>query len=164
MSCGRILQINVSQGGVPKFPVEQAIVGSLGIEGDSHRYRLHGGPKKALLLIASEVVKALREEGWPLFYGALGENLTTQGLNHRSWRAGQRFRTGDLVLELTEPRAPCKTLNPYGAGIQSRIYDTQVKARDATSRHWGESSFYAAVINGGLLRPNDILEQLDPVV
>jgi hypothetical protein len=43
-----------------------------------HRFRLHGGPGKALLLLASEVIDALCAEGWPLFYGALGENLTTR--------------------------------------------------------------------------------------
>ena len=164
MSCGKIVQVNVSAGGVPKLPVERAMVGPLGIEGDEHRYRMHGGPRKALLLIASEVIHSLCSEGWPLFYGALGENLTTQDLDHRAWRAGQRFRCGDLILQLTEPRAPCKTLNPYGAGIQSRIYDKQVKAHDPTSAHWGESGFYAAVLNPGVVQPNDIIRQLDPVV
>jgi MOSC domain-containing protein YiiM len=149
---GRILQINVSPGGVPKTPVPEAKIGPLGIVGDDHRYRLHGGRQKALLLLAAEVVDALRAEGWPLFYGALGENLTTIGLNHGAWQTGQRFRCGEVLIELTTPRPPCKTLNPYGRGIQKRL---QQKS--------GESGFYAAVLAGGNIVPDAIIEVVERI-
>jgi MOSC domain-containing protein YiiM len=42
---GRIVQINVSPGGVPKLPVETARVTEMGIEGDGQRdTKNHGGP------------------------------------------------------------------------------------------------------------------------
>jgi len=42
---GRVLQVNVSGGGVPKRPVERAWVGRFGLEGDAHRENtVHGGP------------------------------------------------------------------------------------------------------------------------
>jgi MOSC domain-containing protein YiiM len=148
----RILQINISAGGVPKTAVARAAVGPLGIPGDGHRFRLHGGPGKALLLLASEVVHSLRAEGWPLFYGALGENLTTAGLDHRTWQQGLRFRMGEVLIELTTPREPCRTLNPYGRGIQKRL-----------RQKWGESGFYAAVLTGGILTPNAIIEPVEPI-
>ncbi|MEA2676516.1 MAG: hypothetical protein QOJ81_657, partial [Chloroflexota bacterium] len=41
---GRVVQVNVSGGGVPKRPVERAWVGPLGLEGDAHRENtVHGG-------------------------------------------------------------------------------------------------------------------------
>ncbi|PYM54959.1 MAG: MOSC domain-containing protein, partial [Candidatus Rokuibacteriota bacterium] len=52
---GRIAQVNVSPGGVPKRPVPEARVTPLGIEGDGHRDReRHGGPERALCLFALE--------------------------------------------------------------------------------------------------------------
>ncbi|MBV9085598.1 MAG: MOSC domain-containing protein, partial [Acidobacteriaceae bacterium] len=117
----RVIQLNISDGGVPKYSITRAVVEELGICGDKHRYPYHGGRKKALLLLAAEVIDHLRDEGWPVFYGALGENLTTADLDHRSWRPGVKYRIGSVVLQLTKPRQPCATLSVYGEGIQKRI-------------------------------------------
>ena len=90
-----ILQINISKGGVPKRPVPEAVVTPLGIDGDLHAHpEIHGGPIKALLLITSEGIEELKNLGFPLFHGALGENLTTCGLDRRTLRIGQRWRIG----------------------------------------------------------------------
>ena len=52
---GRVLQVNVSPGGVPKLPVEAARVGRDGLEGDAHHHdAVHGGPLRAVCLFASE--------------------------------------------------------------------------------------------------------------
>lgn len=161
---GRIVQINTSHGGLPKRPIPGGEVDFLGIVGDHQRHSMHGGPRKALLLIAAEVVDQLCSEGWPLFYGALGENVTTRGLDVKSWRAGQRYRAGGIVLELTEPRRPCSALHVYGIGIGKRIYDEAVAALDPTSSRWGYSGFYASVFQTGKLASDDIIETLDPVV
>lgn len=159
---GTILQINISSGGVPKRPVFEADVHELGIAGDKQRNtKYHGGPRKALLLIASEVIDSLRDEGWPLFYGALGENLTTYGIDHRLWRPGQRFRAGSAIIELTQPRQPCHTLDPYGPGIQTRLFDQKVKKLDPSSSRWGMSGFYASVVQPGRIVPMDIIESVD---
>lgn len=93
----------------------------LGIEGDACAHpNIHGGPRQALLLVASEVVDKLAAEGYPVFYGALGENLTTAGFDHRTWRAGQRYRLGsEVIIELTKPRGPCRSLDVYGAQLKA---------------------------------------------
>ena len=52
--------------------------------------------------------------GFPVYPGALGENLTTRGLDRRALRIGQRFRCGTATIRLTELRLPCGTLNVYG--------------------------------------------------
>ena len=52
---GRVLQVNISPGGVPKLPVERAWVGELGLGGDRHHHdTVHGGPHRAVALLAIE--------------------------------------------------------------------------------------------------------------
>lgn len=161
---GRVAQINVSLGGVPKTPVLFAEINELGIVGDCHRYRDHGGPDKAILLLASEVINQLRKEEYRVFYGALGENFTTRGLDHRSLRPGQVLSAGETILKLTTPREPCKTLDRFGRGIRKRIYDREVRLLNPMSPRWGESGFYAKVLHGGIIAPEAIIEIVDPVV
>jgi len=156
-----ILQINVSPGGVPKRPIPNGIVTPLGITGDGHAHpQIHGGPRKAILLITSEGLDELKEQGFALYRGALGENLTTHGLNRRSVRVGQRYRIGKILVEITKVRAPCETLNAY-PGIQKAIYDPDVKAGNPASPLWGLSGFYASVLQPGAIRPGDPIQLLD---
>ena len=50
-----------------------------GIQGDSWAHpQIHGGPRKALLIVCAEAIDELRAEGYPVFPGALGENLTVR--------------------------------------------------------------------------------------
>jgi MOSC domain-containing protein YiiM len=159
----RVHQVSASRGGVPKFPLAEAVVTPLGLEGDGHRdTRAHGGPRQAILLIAIEAIERLRTEGYPLYPGALGENITSAGLDHRSLRSGQRYRIGpEVLIELTKPRAPCRNLDVYGESLRGRIYDPAVKARDPLSPVWGVSGFYASVMEGGRIRPGDPILLMD---
>jgi len=162
---GSILQINISPGGVPKRAVPEAVVTVEGIRGDSWAHPdIHGGPNQALLLITSEGIDELIAQGYPLYPGALGESLTTQGLDRRQMRAGQRYRAGEILLELTKLRTPCTTLDVYGPSIKLAVYDAQVKAGDATSPRWGLSGFYARVLRGGVIRLHDIIELVGQTV
>jgi len=124
-----------------------------GVEADRHRnLNLHGGPNKAVLMIAAEFVDSLIARGFPVFYGALGENLTVSGFDPHQWRAGQRYRLGaDAVIELTTLRTPCFNLDVYGPPIKSELYDGQCKSGDVGSPHWAHGGFYARVIHPGLL-------------
>jgi MOSC domain-containing protein YiiM len=162
---GTVVQLNLSRGGLPKRPVTEAHLTPLGFEGDSVAHpNIHGGPQKAVLLIAAEATGELIARGYPLFYGALGENLTTRGIDRRQVRVGQRFRVGDAVVEITKARAPCQELDVYGAAIQDEIYDRAVKAGDAASPRWGLSGFYASVVRPGLVRTGDIISVIDAAV
>ncbi len=157
-----IQQINISKGGIPNRPIPEALVTPLGIQGDSHAHpQIHGGPQKALLLISSEGIEELVKAGFPLYAGALGENLTSKGLDRRAFRLGQRYRVGQVVIELTKMRAPCNTLKPLGAGIQQAIYDAQVKSKDPSSPRWGLAGVYARVVNPGTIYVGDPIALLD---
>jgi MOSC domain-containing protein YiiM len=158
----RVTQINISKGVVPKLPVAEARVASLGIAGDLHSHpEIHGGPRKALLWICEEALEELKTLGYPLYAGALGENLTTRGVDRRSLRLGQRWSVGEIVIELTQVRMPCQSIQVYGADIGQALYDPDVKAGDWSSPRWGLSGFYAAVVQPGSIRPGDPLELLD---
>lgn len=150
---GTIVQINISRGSVPKLPIPEGSLGPLGLEGDSHAHpQIHGGPDKAVLLITLEGITELIERGYPLYPGALGENLTTRGLDRRLFRIGQQLRAGSAMLEITRQRGPCATLDIYGAALKHEI-----KADDPSSPAWGLSGFYARVLHPGLVRPDDII-------
>lgn len=160
-----IVQINVSRGGVPKRAIPSGNVTPLGIAGDACAHpQFHGGPQQALLLITSEGIEELSALGFPLYPGALGENLTTLGLDRRGLRIGQRYRVGAIVIELTRVREPCDQLNVYGPGIQRAVYDAQVQAGDPQSPRWGLSGFYASVVQPGTIRPGDPIVLLDQFV
>lgn len=159
---GRIVQINTSRGGLPKRPVFRADVNELGIAGDDHAHpQIHGGPQKAVLLIALESLEEIRACGHAVYPGALGENLTTEGLDRRRMRLGQRYQAGSVILRLTRMRVPCNTLDVYGPAIKELIFDKQVKDGDFTSPRWGLAGFYASVLQPGEIRPDDIITLLD---
>jgi MOSC domain-containing protein YiiM len=156
-----VVQISVSPGGVPKRAIPDGIVTPLGIAGDGHAHpEIHGGPRKAVLIITSEGLDELKQQGFALYHGALGENLTTRGLDRRSVRIGQRYRIGEVVVEITKVRAPCETLNAY-PGIQQAIYDQEVKAGNPGSPRWGLSGFYASVQQAGTIHPGDPIQLVD---
>ena len=152
---GRILQVNISPGGVPKRSIPAGVVGALGIDGDGHAHpEFHGGPRQALLLISIENIELLKQKGYPLFPGALGENVTTEGLDYAGLRLGNRLRLGSARIELTEVREPCRTIQVYGRGIGRHMYERNITPE---SPRWGVSGFYAAVLQPGEIRPHDVI-------
>jgi MOSC domain-containing protein YiiM len=161
---GTIIQISISRGGVPKRAIAEGMVTPLGLEGDVQAHpHIHGGPRQAILIICAEVIDELISRGYPLFYGALGENFTTRGLDCREMRAGQRYRAGQALIEITKVRAPCSTIAQYGATLGKEIYDSEVKAGNPKSPRWGMAGFYASVLRPGEVRQNDIIALIDQV-
>jgi MOSC domain-containing protein YiiM len=140
---------------VPKLAIQSAELTEMGIVGDAWRYPFHGGRRKAILLITVEGIDELVSQGVALFPGALGENLTTRGLDRHQMRLGQRIQVGGAAIELTQVRLPCSTLDIYGSGIQAAIYDAGVQAGDPGSPRWGLSGFYASVVQPGIIRAGD---------
>ena len=165
MTHGTVLQVSISHGGVPKRAIPEGDIQPLGIIGDSHAHpEVHGGPRQAILVIASEAIAELTTLGYPLYPGALGENITTTGLDRSQWRPGQRWRVGHAIVEFTKLRSPCNTLSVYGFGIQREIYDAQVRAGDASSPRWAMGGFYASIVQPGTVRPGDPILLLDQAV
>src|SRR2546422_10691753 len=110
---GRVLQVNVSPGGVPKLPVERAWVGELGLDGDRHQHdTVHGGPHRAIALLGIEAIERVQADGHPIEPGSVGENLTTTGIELASLAPGTRLAIGGrLLLEISAPANPCDLLS-----------------------------------------------------
>ncbi|HYW48000.1 MAG TPA: MOSC domain-containing protein [Bryobacteraceae bacterium] len=155
---GTIVQVSVSRGGLPKFAISGGLIHPLGLEGDAHAHPgVHGGPRQAILLVSAEFVEALIARGYPLFFGALGENLTTRGLDFSQLRIGDQIRAGGATLEITKPRGPCSAVDIYGETLGPEIYDEQVKNGDHRSPRWGMSGLYASVLSPGPVATGDII-------
>ena len=123
MSDGRIVQLSVSAGGVPKLAVPAARVTGLGLEGDAHRYEHHGGPERAVCLFSLEAIDALAAEGHAIEPGAIGENVTVEGIDWNLVTPGVRLRLGErVVLEVTRYTSPCYKIAPVFLGREySRV-------------------------------------------
>ncbi len=155
---GTIVQVSISPGGLPKTAIEGGMISELGVEGDLHAHpKDHGGPQKAILLVSAEAIEEMRGRGYPVYSGALGENLTTRGLDYRQLPAGSRLRAGGALLEITQPRKPCSALDVFGAGLKDELFDPEVKALGAAAPRWGLSGLYASVLEPGAVRAGDII-------
>ena len=101
---------------IRKVPLSGRVtVNRLGIAGDERAdMSVHGGLDKAVYLYPHEHYafwvaareRVLRRQE-TLSFGAMGENLTTEGLLETELWIGDSLEIGELLLEVTEPRAPC---------------------------------------------------------
>jgi MOSC domain-containing protein YiiM len=145
---GSLVQINVYDGGVPKHSVDQASIGRRGIDGDTQNARKHHGrPWQALCLWSRDVITALQAEGHPITAGSAGENLTLEGIDWSTLRAGSILEIGEVRCQLSAPAIPCAKNNRWFAdGDSTRILH---------DRHPGWGRWYASVIITGTVAPND---------
>jgi MOSC domain-containing protein YiiM len=140
---GRVFQLNISPGGVPKLPIRQAFLNSLGLVGDDHRSKnAHGGPERALCIYSLERLQALQAEGHPIFAGAMGENLLISGVNWDQMVPGVQLHIGkDVVVEVTRYTTPCSNLtDSFIGGRFERVFQ---------EKHPGWSRLYTKVLREG---------------
>jgi MOSC domain-containing protein YiiM len=151
-SNGRIFQINISDGGVPKKSIDTCTLTNDGIVGDrQNNKKVHGGPDRALCLYSLEVLLQLENEGHPIFPGALGENLLITGIDWDLAVPGTRIRIGDNVLvEVTSYTSPCKAIGKY---FVDETYD-----RISANTHKGWSRVYAKVLQAGEIKIGDVVQ------
>src|SRR5262245_41729282 len=159
----RVVSVNISAGGIPKHPVTVARLSAQGLQGDAHNHDKHNTPLQAVSIIDLEDLEDLRSEGFALFPGATGENLTVENLDIDRLQAGDRLRFSppalsgqlrihpgiecDLVeLELTKRRNPCYVLDAIDPRLKTRII--------------GRCGFLAKVIRAGEVRPGDTIESV----
>ena len=141
---GRVVQVNVSAGGVPKGPIERTTIRRLGVEGDRQRnLKYHGGPQRAVCLYAMELIEALRGEGHDISPGTIGENLTLRGVDWALVTPGALLAVGDAELRITSYTDPCRTISASFLGGRF--------GRISQRSNPGWSRVYAKVVKEGLV-------------
>ncbi len=100
-----LISINVSEKkGVKKTPVESAILGLEGLQGDAHAGPWH----RMVSLLAEESIDKMRAAGLNVGPGDFAENLTTRGVDLLALPLGTRLRVGSSVLlALTQHGKEC---------------------------------------------------------
>jgi MOSC domain-containing protein YiiM len=116
-------------------------VGRINVEGDDQADRLgHGGEHRAVFVYQIESYRYWQQQlGRDDFsYGQVGENFTVEGLADDEVCVGDRYRIGDALFEVTQPRVTC-----YRVGI--RLEDPRMPSLLVAHQRPG---FYVRVLEG----------------
>lgn len=144
---GSVAQLNVSNGGVPKTPVDTIEVGFGGVTTDRQATRNHHGrPWQALCLWSADVIDALTSDGHPIFPGAAGENITIAGIDWPDVTVGSRLQLGSVLAQVTAHAIPCQqNAQWFSDGDFNRIHH----------RNGPISRLYAVVLEPGTVGTGD---------
>ena len=145
-----IFQINVKantprQVSLPKMSVDAAIISKWGLEGDHNKFRKEkkkNDPDMAVMILSTDILEALNNEGWPVNSGDLGENLTLTNIDYNKMKLGDKLEIGEVRLEISLICDPCTNLNnlPYVGKEKSTLFIKTLMKR----RGW-----YARVLKAG---------------
>ncbi len=139
-----------------------SLIAGLGVENDAHygvtvqhRSRVEKNPNQPNLrqvhLIHSELFDELRDQGFDVTPGMMGENVTTIDIDLIALPAGARLRIGDeAVVEVTGLRNPCSQLDGLIPGLMKAVLD-----RDAAGEIVRKTGVMSIVVSGGQVRPGD---------
>ena len=134
--------------GIDKRPTESAVrFENDGVAGDVVVDRKHhGGYDKAVYAYSREDSDWWEKEiGRPISNGAFGENLTTQGIDVNQAVIGERWQVGSVILEVSEPRIPCR--------VFAGFWDRPTLIKDFTAAL--KSGAYLRIIKEGEISAND---------
>lgn len=138
--------------GIWKSPIGDRAVAVRGVnlDGDDQADRtVHGGADKAVYAYAMEDYAYWREREHLAVEPALfGENLTLEGMDLGAALVGERWRVGNVLLEIAQPRLPC-----FKLGI--RVSDARFPKRFLAA---GRLGAYLRIIEAGELRRGDAVE------
>ena len=146
------------------------LIAGLGVEGDAHlgetvqhRSRVRRDPSAPNLrqvhLVPGEVLDELVARGYRVSPGAIGENVTTRGVDLLALPTGARLRLGPAaVVEVTGLRNPCLQLDRFQDGLMAAVLD-----HDANGALIRRAGVMSVVVAGGPLRSGDaIVVELPP--
>jgi MOSC domain-containing protein len=138
------------------------LLAGLGVQGDAHlgtkvkhRSRVARDPAQPNLrqvhLIHAELHDELRPRGFDVAAGAMGENLTTRGLDLLALPTGTRLHLGEVALiEVTGLRNPCAQLDGLQDGLMAAVLD-----RDEEGNLVRKAGVMAIVLVGGDVAAGD---------
>ncbi|MBK1699299.1 MOSC domain-containing protein [Rhodovibrio salinarum] len=140
------------------------LVAGFGVAGDAHagatvkhRSRVARDPDQPNLrqvhLIHVELLDALNARGFDVAPTALGENVTTRGIDLLNLPTSTVLRLGaHAEVEITGLRNPCRQLDSYRRGLMQAVLD-----RDGAGQLVRLAGVMAVVRTGGLVQPDDAI-------
>jgi MOSC domain-containing protein YiiM len=152
----------------PTRPVIRLLEG-LGVEGDAHagatvqhvsrrRYHPTEPNLRQVHLLASELFDEVREAGHDVTPGALGENVTTAGVDLLALPVGTVLELGsEAAVVLTGLRDPCRQIQDFQPGLLH-----QVLGRGADGSVHRRAGVMSVVRRSGEVRPGDPVRVLLP--
>lgn len=141
-----------------------ALLEGLGVEGDAHagvtvrhRSRVARNPAAPNLrqvhLIQAELFDELAAKGFTIAPGAMGENVTTHGIDLLALPVGTILHLGDTAeIAVTGLRNPCLQLDRLAPGLMAATLD-----RSAEGGVVRKAGIMATVRRGGTVRPGDAI-------
>jgi MOSC domain-containing protein YiiM len=141
------------------------LVTGLGVEGDAHQgatvkhrsrlLRFARTPNlRQVHLVHAELHDELRQAGFEVKPGEIGENVTTRGVDLLALPVGTRLRLGArAVVEVTGLRNPCAQLDRFQRGLMQAVL-----GRDARGGLVRKSGIMAIVLEGGEVAPGDTVQ------
>jgi MOSC domain-containing protein YiiM len=138
------------------------LVAGHGVRGDAHygtnvkhRSRVAKNPQQPNLrqvhLLHEELFTELRQAGFEIAPGQMGENVTTRGLDILGLSTGTRLRLGEnAIVQLTGLRNPCYQIEGFRKGLLAAVLD-----RAADGALVRKAGVMCVVIEGGIVRPED---------
>jgi MOSC domain-containing protein YiiM len=136
----------------------------LGVAGDAHcgdrvkhRSRVAKDPTQPNLrqvhLVHAELFDELAPKGFAIAPGAIGENVSTRGIDLLGLPTGTRLGLGAAaVIEVTGLRNPCVQLDRFAPGLMAATLD-----RDAAGGLVRKAGIMAVVLAGGEVFPGDAI-------
>lgn len=141
------------------------LVAGVGVAGDAHsgatvqhRSRVADDPNQPNLrqvhLMHEELHEELRDAGFTVAPGSLGENVTTRGVDLLSLPVGSLLSLGDeAILAVTGLRNPCRQLDEFQRGLLPLL---AYRAEDGTLVR--RAGIMAVVVAGGRVNAGDTIE------
>lgn len=143
------------------LPSVELIAGE-GVAGDAHRgttvkhrSRVRADPTQPNLrqvhLLPSELLAEWAAAGIPVAPGAIGENLTTHGIDLMALPRGTRLQIGaSALVEITGLRNPCAQIENFRPGLLALTLP-----RDAQGKPVLRAGIMGIVLAGGAIAPGD---------
>ena len=122
-----------------------------------HRSRVKRDPTQPNLrqvhLIHAELHDELRDAGFAISPGQMGENVTTRGVDLLGLPVGTRLLLGDTAtVEVTGLRNPCAQLDGISPGLMKATLD-----RDEVGNLVRKAGVMGVVVSDGQVRPGDAI-------
>ena len=140
------------------------LIENFGVEGDSHAgetvqhiFLAKKDPSRKNIrqvhLIQAELFSELKDKGFSVSPGQLGENITTKGIDLLGLPVGCKLHIGEqAIIKLTALRNPCAQVENFQKGMLKEVI-----SKDNQGSIIRKAGVMAVVLTGGIVKPGDVI-------